>query len=76
VRACQVGGSRRQYLDSDNSVSFPVRPCLCNALVANVGYPQVRAGKYVETGLVTSGDDLSEIPSFSHQACRIKMPPM
>ena len=40
------------------------RICLCNALVANVGHPQVHAGKYVETGLVTSGDDLGEIPSF------------
>lgn len=25
---------------------------------------QVRGGKYVERGLITSGDDLSEIPSF------------
>jgi len=32
--------------------------------LANVGLPQVHAGKYVETGLVTSGDDLSEIHSF------------
>jgi nitronate monooxygenase len=40
------------------------RKCLCNALVANIGSPQVRAGKYVERGLVTSGDDLNEIPSF------------
>lgn len=40
------------------------RKCLCNALVANIGHAQVRAGKYVEKGLVTSGDDLSEIPSF------------
>jgi nitronate monooxygenase len=40
------------------------RKCLCNALVANIGHPQVRAGKYVESGLITSGDDLSEIPSF------------
>ncbi|MHB8501068.1 MAG: nitronate monooxygenase [Candidatus Acidiferrales bacterium] len=40
------------------------RKCLCNALVANIGHSQVRGGKYVERGLVTSGDDLSEIPSF------------
>jgi len=40
------------------------RKCLCNALVANIGHPQVRAGKYIENGLVTSGDDLSKIPSF------------
>jgi len=40
------------------------RKCLCNALVANIGHPQVRGGKYVEGGLVTSGDDLNGIPSF------------
>jgi nitronate monooxygenase len=40
------------------------RKCLCNALLANIGHPQIRSGKYVEKGLVTSGDDLSEIPSF------------
>lgn len=40
------------------------RKCLCNALLANIGHPQVRAGRFVERGLVTSGDDLSEIPSF------------
>jgi len=53
------------YLSKGGKVEDTVgRKCLCNALVANIGYPQVRAGKYVETGLVTSGDDLSEIPSF------------
>jgi nitronate monooxygenase len=40
------------------------RKCLCNALVANIGHPQVRGRKYVERGLVTSGDDLREISSF------------
>lgn len=40
------------------------RKCLCNALLANIGHPQVRAGKFVERGLVTCGDDLREIPSF------------
>jgi nitronate monooxygenase len=40
------------------------RKCLCNALMANIGYPQVRAGTYTERGLVTSGDGLGEIPSF------------
>jgi len=40
------------------------RICLCNALVANIGIPQVRAGKYVEKGLVTSGDDLIGIAAF------------
>ncbi|HEU4414181.1 MAG TPA: nitronate monooxygenase [Candidatus Angelobacter sp.] len=40
------------------------RKCLCNALVANIGQPQVRNGKHVEAGLVTSGDDLKNIPQF------------
>jgi nitronate monooxygenase len=40
------------------------RKCLCNALLANIGNAQVRGGKYLEKGLVTSGDDLSEVLSF------------
>jgi nitronate monooxygenase len=53
------------YLSKGGKVEDTVgRKCLCNALVANIGHPQVRGGKYVERGLVTSGDDLSEIPSF------------
>ena len=40
------------------------RKCICNALIANVDQPQVRAGKYVELGLVTSGDDLSKVTRF------------
>jgi nitronate monooxygenase len=53
------------YLSKGGKIEDTVgRMCLCNALVANVGHPQVHAGKYIEAGLVTSGDDLSEIPSF------------
>jgi nitronate monooxygenase len=44
--------------------STVARKCLCNALMANIGLQQVRAGKYVESGLVTAGDDLTEIPFF------------
>jgi nitronate monooxygenase len=40
------------------------RKCLCNALLATVGHPQVRNAKYVEKGLVTSGDDLTGISRF------------
>ncbi|MCC6393916.1 MAG: nitronate monooxygenase [Bryobacterales bacterium] len=40
------------------------RKCLCNALLANIGLPQVRNGKHVEPGLVTAGDDLSGISRF------------
>lgn len=38
--------------------------CLCNALVATIGLPQVRSGKYTEVGLVTSGNDLPGIKRF------------
>ncbi len=40
------------------------RKCICNALVANIGYPQVRNGQRIEHGLVTAGDDLSAIVQF------------
>ncbi len=40
------------------------RKCLCNALTANVGYPQQRADDYEEPPLITSGDDLESIGKF------------
>ena len=40
------------------------RKCICNTLIANVGQSQVRAGKYVEPGLVTSGEDLVGVLRF------------
>ena len=41
------------------------RQCVCNALMANIGLQQTRAGgKHVEVGLVTTGDDLGEIGRF------------
>ena len=40
------------------------RKCLCNALTANVGHPQLRKDGLVEKALITSGDDLSEIGRF------------
>ncbi len=40
------------------------RKCICNALIATAGYPQVRASKSVESGIVTSGDDLSSALQF------------
>jgi len=39
------------------------RKCLCNALMANIGLPQLR-NKYLEKGLITSGDDLTELAPF------------
>lgn len=40
------------------------RKCVCNALLANVGHGQTRAGRHVEPGLLTIGEDLSDIPRF------------
>ena len=40
------------------------RKCLCNALLANIGYPQVRGDNYRELGLVTAGDVLVELARF------------
>jgi nitronate monooxygenase len=40
------------------------RKCICNALVANIGYPQVRNGQRVKKGIVTAGDDLNNISQF------------
>ena len=39
------------------------RKCICNALLANIGLPQVR-GRGIELGLVTSGDDLAKVTRF------------
>ncbi|HEY1900893.1 MAG TPA: nitronate monooxygenase [Terracidiphilus sp.] len=40
------------------------RKCLCNALMANIGHPQVRKDGTVEPPLVTTGDDLNTIAQF------------
>jgi nitronate monooxygenase len=40
------------------------RKCLCNALLANIGQPQIQAGAQVEPGLVTCGDCLADVVSF------------
>ena len=40
------------------------KKCLCNALMANIGHPQVRNGKYTEHALITSGNDLTGITRF------------
>jgi NAD(P)H-dependent flavin oxidoreductase YrpB (nitropropane dioxygenase family) len=40
------------------------RRCLCNALMANVGHPQVREDDRVEQPILTSGDDLTCIARF------------
>jgi NAD(P)H-dependent flavin oxidoreductase YrpB (nitropropane dioxygenase family) len=40
------------------------RRCLCNALTANIGQPQLREGGTQEPPLLTSGDDLTSISAF------------
>jgi nitronate monooxygenase len=40
------------------------RKCLCNALMANIGMPQLRPGCYVERALVTSGNDIVNLTRF------------
>lgn len=37
------------------------RKCLCNALMADVGMPQIQAGGRTEVHLLTAGDDLNKI---------------
>jgi nitronate monooxygenase len=40
------------------------RKCLCNALLANIGYQQIRKDDMVEPALITVGDDLNTIAQF------------
>jgi NAD(P)H-dependent flavin oxidoreductase YrpB (nitropropane dioxygenase family) len=40
------------------------RHCLCNALLAVIGHPQVRRDGFVEPPILTSGDDLPAIGRF------------
>ncbi|HEY5215170.1 MAG TPA: nitronate monooxygenase [Acidobacteriaceae bacterium] len=47
-----------------NAEDIVGRKCICNALLANVGFPQVLNGQRVELGIVTAGDDLSTVAQF------------
>ncbi|HTM18280.1 MAG TPA: nitronate monooxygenase [Terracidiphilus sp.] len=40
------------------------RKCLCNALLANIGYPQTRPDGVAEPPLVTVGDDVNRVAAF------------
>ena len=40
------------------------KKCLCNALLATIGHPQVRNGKFTEQGIITSGNDLTRLDRF------------
>jgi nitronate monooxygenase len=53
------------YLSKGGKLEDTVgRKCLCNALMANVGYQQTRKDGYVEPALVTVGDDLNTVAQF------------
>lgn len=53
------------YLAKGGKVEDTVgRKCLCNALLANIGYAQARKDGEVEPPLVTVGDDLNTIAQF------------
>lgn len=53
------------YVAKGGKVSDTVgRRCLCNALLANIGLPQVRDGGWGELPLITSGDELTRIGRF------------
>ncbi len=47
--------------DESNTIG---RTCICNALVANAGFPQIQKDGYVEKPLLTCGDDFAEISRF------------
>ncbi len=40
------------------------RRCICNALLAAAGFPQIRADGQAELPIVTAGDDLSQIAKY------------
>lgn len=40
------------------------RKCICNGLLADVGFPQVLNGNRVERGIVTAGDDITTVGQF------------
>jgi len=40
------------------------RKCLCNALIANIGHPQVQRNGEIEQALITSGDDVADVARF------------
>ena len=40
------------------------RKCLCNALLANIGHPQMRRDSVAEPPLVTVGDDVNSVAAF------------
>jgi len=53
------------YVSKGGAIEDTVgRQCLCNALMANIGYGQVREGGRVEPPILTAGDNLIAIGRF------------
>jgi len=53
------------YLAKGGKIEDTVgRKCLCNALMSNVGYAQIRKDMSIEPPLVTVGDDLNSVAQF------------
>jgi len=53
------------YLSKGGKIEDTVgRKCLCNALLANIGYPQTRSQAVSEPPLVTVGDDVNRVAAF------------
>jgi len=53
------------YLSKGGQLEDTVgRKCVCNGLLANIGYQQKRNGKREEHGLITAGDDLCTVACF------------
>lgn len=53
------------YVDKGGAQQDTVgRKCICNALMATAGFPQIRAGKHLEAGIITSGDALTAVGQF------------
>ncbi len=53
------------YLAKGGKIEDTVgRKCLCNALMSNIGYAQIRKDMTMEPPLVTVGDDLNSVAQF------------
>ena len=53
------------YLSKGGNIEDTVgRKCVCNGLLANIGYQQRRNGKREEYALITAGDDLATVGRF------------
>lgn len=54
-----------QYVAKGGAIEDTVgRQCLCNALCAVIGAPQVRVDGFVEHAMITSGDDVTRLGEF------------